>query len=67
MAPTRLVVPLPSWVRAPVPEIALATVMASERSKARVALLVTPAVPRVPEVPPSPTCRVPPEIVVVPE
>ena len=62
-----MVVPVPTWVSAPVPEMTLATVTASERLKARVPLSVTAPVPSVPVVPPAPTCRVPAEIVVVPE
>ena len=68
MSPVRLVVPVPIWFSAPVPEMALATVMASERLNASVPPLVTTApVPRVPMVPPLPTWRVPSVIVVVPE
>ncbi|MBI3197729.1 MAG: hypothetical protein HYZ40_09520 [Rhodospirillales bacterium] len=44
----------------------MATVIASDRLKARVALLVTAPLPRVPAVPPLPICRVPAEIVVGP-
>ena len=65
--PVSDVVPAPIWFTAPVPEITPETVTASDRLKAKVALLTMLPVPSVPAVPPSPTCRVPAEIVVVPE
>ena len=65
--PVRLVVPAPTWFTVPVPEMALATVNASDRLKARTLLLTTAPVPRAPVVPPLPMPSVPAEIVVVPE
>ena len=58
--------PAPIWLTLPVPEMALETVSALERLNTRVPLLVVAPVPSVPVVPPSPTCSVPAEIVVVP-
>ena len=57
---------LPSLVKAPVPEMLLATVTSSERLKLRVLLLTTAPVPRLPLSPPSPICNVPALMVVVP-
>ena len=67
MAPVRLVVPAPTWLSAPVPEMTLAMVTAFERLTSRVALSTTAPVPRAPVVPPAPTLSVPAEMVVVPE
>ena len=64
--PLRVVMPAPAWVTAPVPEISLETVKASDRLNCSVALLTTAPVPSVPAVPPAPTLSVPAEIVVVP-
>jgi hypothetical protein len=60
-----VVVPVPSCVTAPVPLITPASVIASLRLIANVALFVTfPAM--LPVVPPAPTCSVPAVIVVPP-
>ena len=55
LLPERVRLPDPFWTILPVPEMALAGVMASLRLKASVALLTTLPVPRVPEAPPLPT------------
>ena len=65
--PVRVVVPVPSLVSAPVPEMSLAMVRVSVRLICRVALLTTAPVPRVPVAPPAPTLSVPAEMVVMPE
>ena len=44
-APVSDVVPVPSFVTVPVPEMALETVWAFDRLKARLALLITAPVP----------------------
>ena len=62
-----MVVPVPIWFTVPVPEMAPATVSASDRLKVRMLLSTTAPVPRVPVVPPAPTWSVPAEMVVVPE
>ena len=62
----KIVVPVPLFVTAPVPLIVLPTVSASLRLNASVALLTTFPVPSDPVVPPSPICRTPALIVVVP-
>ena len=67
MAPERVRLPAPAWVRLPVPEMMLATERALLRLKTKAALFVTAPDPRVPVVPASPTCRVPAEIVSPPE
>ena len=51
----------------PLPPIALATVVSSERLKLSVPLLVTAPLPKLPLVPPLPICRVPALMVVPPE
>ena len=60
--------PEPFCDTVPAPEIALATVKASERLKFKAApedTLTAPA-PRLPVVPPAPTCKEPAVMVVVP-
>jgi hypothetical protein len=64
--PVSVNVPAPSFVSAPVPLIALATVNESLRLNVSVELFTTAPVPRVPVVPPLPICNVPALIVVVP-
>ena len=59
--------PVPSLVTLPEPEIVLVTVKLLLRLKIKAPLLVTAPVPIEPVVPPEPICRVPAEIVVVPE
>ena len=59
--------PEPSFVMLPVPEIRLATVKSLLRLKIKAALLVTEPVPNTPVVEPEPICKVPAEMVVVPE
>jgi hypothetical protein len=66
LAPVRVSVLVPSLLRLPVPEMALATVSALERLKASVPLLATLPAPRLPVAPPLPICSVPDEIVVPP-
>ena len=61
-----MVVPVPAWVRLPLPEMALPTVRVAELLKASALLLTTLPVPSEPVAPPLPTCSVPPEIVVEP-
>ena len=64
----KVVVLLALLLRVPAPLMALATVMLSERLKAKPALLdkATDPEPRVPVVPPLPICKVPPLMLVVP-
>ena len=71
MAPERTSVPLPAWINAPVPLIALAKsvpcVRVFERLKASAPLLVIALdVERLPVVPPAPIWRVPALMVVAP-
>ena len=62
-----MTVPLPFWIKSPEPEMALATVIASERLMANVPLLVMPlAVEIAPRVPPAPIWSVPVLIVIAP-
>ena len=63
----RVTTPVFVTVRAPVPLIKLAMVMAEDRLTAKVALLVMLPVPSWPVIPPAPTAKVPALIVVVPE
>ncbi len=58
-----MVVPVPIWATAPLPEITTGTVATSLRSKASVALSTISLV-TLPDVPPSPSCSVPAAIVV---
>ena len=58
--------PVPAWVREPVPETTPPKVTLSERLKASAPLSRTLPVIE-PVVPPLPTCRVPAEMVVPPE
>ena len=62
----KVTVPLPCWVKLPVPEITLAIEMSSDRLKINEALLTTLPAPNVPLVPPLPICSAPAEMVVVP-
>ena len=64
--PEIVVVPVPACVTDPVPEIALLTVIASLRLKARAASSVTLPEPKEPLVPPLPIRSVPAVIVVAP-
>lgn len=65
--PVKLVVPPPIWLMMPEPVTPLPTVIALERLKAKVALLVTAPLPSVPVVPALPICSVPAATVVMPE
>ena len=65
-APVRVVVPEPTCVTEPVPEIALATDRALVRLKSKAALLTTLPEPSDPVVPVLPICKAPPLMVVVP-
>ena len=58
--------PVPAWLRAPAPPMALAAVSELLRLKTSVALFVTAPVPSEPVVPPLPTWSVPLPIVVAP-
>ena len=67
LAPVRIVVPDPAWMRLPDPLMGLERVSVSLFHTIRFALLITLPLPRVPFVPPMPIWRAPPEIVVGPE
>ena len=59
--------PAPTWLSAPVPEMALPMVTASERLNEQGGVVDDVAGAELPVVPPVPICRVPAEMVVVPE
>ncbi len=65
LAPVSVSVPVPAWVRVPWPDTSPVKVRSSDRLKTSAASTLTlPA--RLPDVPPSPTCSVPPEMLVPP-
>jgi hypothetical protein len=65
LATVSAVVPLPTWITAPDPEMMPPKATASDRLKASVPLsLTSPTIE--PELPPLPSCRVPAEMVVPP-
>lgn len=68
LAPVKIDLPTPAWVKVPVPEITALTVRSLEASRLRTsaALLVTEPEPSVPVAPPLPICKVPAVTVVMP-